>query len=569
MNWEYYVPHVLQGSEFYSADDAATHLHVVVGQEGTTYEIDQDGDGVYELQHSNLPAGSFMTYSRDNKGGGTLGTGASVRSDKPLQTFLNFWQNHYQTYDACHLFASVMPTSAWGTHFVVPLQTSYLYIFAKSTTAVTIAAPMQLPVTHVVQARTDIRLLGVPSGTVITAENPVYVLAVNCQTDQNYPWMFNVLPVTLIGTDYYHDAAFSDYDSWPSAPKLRITAVEDMTNVYIDEDGDDVAEHAYSLDAGASADYPNPVRGAHIWSDNKIYVVYIENWTQDKNGKYGGAATEYIPTGRYGTDYALYHWASGSLADVNPEIFIVSSEDNTSVNIDWNWDGVPDTDCSGMLNKGDVCTTIWDRSVSATAHVWSDKPIQVVYRSDLTHPHHPGVGIAYTAVPLVSQPMPVEIDIKPVSCPNPLNVDSKGILTVAILGSEDFEANTVDIASVRLEGVGAVRSSSEDVATPVADGNECDCNVTGPDGLTDLVLKFETGEVVEAIGDVNEGDELALTLEGVLSDSGTMIEGTDCVVIRGRHRSLRGADLNKDGVVDQRDFALFAERWLQRALPDE
>ena len=163
----------------------------------------------------------------------------------------------------------------------------------------------------------------------------------------------------------------------------------------------------------------------------------------------------------------------------------------------------------------------------------------------------------------------VDIDIKPGSCPNPLNVKSKGVLTAAILGSEDFDVNTIDIASVRLEGVAPIRSSSEDVAAPVLDGNECDCTIIGPDGFVDLVLKFETEQIVEAIGDVNEGDVLPLVLEGVLSDGGIMIQGTDCVVIRGRHRSLRGADINKDGVVDHRDFAVFAARWLQRALPDE
>lgn len=166
-------------------------------------------------------------------------------------------------------------------------------------------------------------------------------------------------------------------------------------------------------------------------------------------------------------------------------------------------------------------------------------------------------------------PCPVEVDIKPQSCPNPVNVESKGVLAVAVLGAEDFDVNTIDVASVRLEDVAPIRSNLEDVATRVSDEKDCDCNTTGPDGLVDLVLKFETEDIVEALGDVNEGDLLPLTLEGVLSDGGTMIEGTDCVVIRGRHRSLRGADINKDGVVDQRDFALFAERWLQRALPDE
>ena len=53
----------------------------------------------------------------------------------------------------------------------------------------------------------------------------------------------------------------------------------------------------------------------------------------------------------------------------------------------------------------------------------------------------------------------------------------------------------------------------------------------GPDGYDDLTLKFKTQEVVEALGDVNDGDELTLKLTGELYD-GTPIEGEDVVVIK-------------------------------------
>ncbi|MHC4365745.1 MAG: Kelch repeat-containing protein, partial [Planctomycetota bacterium] len=77
--------------------------------------------------------------------------------------------------------------------------------------------------------------------------------------------------------------------------------------------------------------------------------------------------------------------------------------------------------------------------------------------------------------------IPVTLDIKPGSCPNPLNLNSKGVLPVAILGSADFDVNQIDIASIRLADVAPIRSSYEDVATPVSDGNECDCNTAGSD----------------------------------------------------------------------------------------
>jgi hypothetical protein len=157
------------------------------------------------------------------------------------------------------------------------------------------------------------------------------------------------------------------------------------------------------------------------------------------------------------------------------------------------------------------------------------------------------------------------IDIKPGSCPNPLNVKSRGVLPVAVLGSEDFDVSTIDAASIRLAGVAPNRSSYEDVAAPVSDSNECECSAEGPDGFFDLTLKFETQRIVEEIGEVDHGDELVLELTGVLSDE-TPIEGSDCVIIRGKHKPLNRADFNGDGIVGMADFAAFAENWLQSSI---
>ena len=70
---------------------------------------------------------------------------------------------------------------------------------------------------------------------------------------------------------------------------------------------------------------------------------------------------------------------------------------------------------------------------------------------------------------------------------------------------------------------------------------------------------------MEAIGEVNHGDELMLELTGVLSDE-TLIEGSDCINIRGRHKPLYKADFNGDGIIDMADFADFSENWLQSSI---
>ena len=128
----------------------------------------------------------------------------------------------------------------------------------------------------------------------------------------------------------------------------------------------------------------------------------------------------------------------------------------------------------------------------------------------------------------------VQLDIKPQSCPNPLNVKTKGVLPVAILGSQNLDVNDIDVSTVQLEGVSPLGSDIEDVSTPVANRlDECDCTTEGADGFDDLTLKFDTQTIIAALGPVNDGDEIVLTLVGRLAD-GTPIIGQDCVIIKAK-----------------------------------
>ena len=162
----------------------------------------------------------------------------------------------------------------------------------------------------------------------------------------------------------------------------------------------------------------------------------------------------------------------------------------------------------------------------------------------------------------------VSVDIKPGSCPNPLNVKSFGVLPVAILGTEDFDVSLIDPASIQLNGVGAIRSSLEDVATPMLGVSDCDCIEEGPDGFIDLTLKFKTQEIVEALGEVEHGDVITLKLTGV-GFGEIPIEGADCIIIRGSRKPFNKGDINKDGVVNSADFAIFAQNWLQSSIVDD
>jgi hypothetical protein len=164
------------------------------------------------------------------------------------------------------------------------------------------------------------------------------------------------------------------------------------------------------------------------------------------------------------------------------------------------------------------------------------------------------------------------LDIKPTSCPNPLNTNSMGVLPVAILGTADFDVTTIDPATITLAGVAPLRSNIDDVGTPF-EGELCDCHEQGADGFDDLTLKFSTHDIVRAVNSVSvdtriadgtlappssdgtlaspSSEYLVLTITGNLLD-GTPFVGSDCVRIMHKTNGPRGGgDPSDPGVISE------------------
>ena len=114
-------------------------------------------------------------------------------------------------------------------------------------------------------------------------------------------------------------------------------------------------------------------------------------------------------------------------------------------------------------------------------------------------------------------PIEVQIDIKPGSDQNSINLKSRGVVPVAILTTDDFDAATIDPASVTFAGAAPVRWNLEDVDN---------------DGYDDMILHFRTQEL-----DLDQDSTEATLTAHLLTQA--IVSGTDEVRIVSSKKSKK------------------------------
>ncbi len=295
-----------------------------------------------------------------------------------------------------------------------------------------------------------------------------------CYGDFNPTWMTGGAGVWL-ATDYEWSANTFDPDP-PGAP------TQDLDDKLILQRGGGMDERYYDLPSAP----PNPWANYAVWFDRDgVDPWQAQMWgakdgvTYNTGGTYEVIITLHATSDTSGTAYMTVNG--------EPQGFYVP-----------NWHaGPPDLWPAGMNFTGDM------------------KHLQVFYGLY-------GYGATHTVVfedisvdgylgePPLAPCLKRPIDIKPGSYPNSINLGSRGVVPVAVLTTDSFDASSVDPSMVEFAGASPLRWTLEDV-----DG----------DGDMDLLFHFETQE----LADLDENSTEAF-LTGY-TDAGEFFWGKDTVKI--------------------------------------
>lgn len=126
------------------------------------------------------------------------------------------------------------------------------------------------------------------------------------------------------------------------------------------------------------------------------------------------------------------------------------------------------------------------------------------------------LSVAMISLPANAAEMIIDIDIKPGSVANDVNLNSFGVIPVLISTTDEFDATLINPETAMLEGVAASEWSYVDPDT---------------DGDMDLLVKFRITDMIENTT-IEIGDDYAgtlLTFSAALLDGENTVTGTDLV----------------------------------------
>jgi uncharacterized delta-60 repeat protein len=117
----------------------------------------------------------------------------------------------------------------------------------------------------------------------------------------------------------------------------------------------------------------------------------------------------------------------------------------------------------------------------------------------------------------------IAVDVRPGECENLVDVDSTGVLTVAINGTSSFDVTDIDPDSVKLEDASPLQSFVQDMSY----SGDCD---EFADTYDDLIVRFRISDLPSSLQSLSSGQTADLDLTADYYTNGS-ISGTDTIEV--------------------------------------
>jgi len=223
------------------------------------------------------------------------------------------------------------------------------------------------------------------------------------------------------------------------------------------------------------------------------------------------------------------YWDYPTQSDSVPSALVVDPDPGNNANCGFGNDYYP-TDVGEFENSGSPYGTfdqggnVWEmtETIREVGVDWasfarrggsSGLPEYTLHASSgnsFTNPGDPHACVGFRVAAAVAEPvLLIVIDIRPGSDQNNINLRSRGVVPVAVLTTDEFDAGSVDPAACRFAGASPLRWAMQDV---------------NRDGHKDLIMHFDTQQLNLS------ANAVTATLTGETWD-GQTVEGTDNVRI--------------------------------------
>jgi hypothetical protein len=197
---------------------------------------------------------------------------------------------------------------------------------------------------------------------------------------------------------------------------------------------------------------------------------------------------------------------------------------------------------TGVIRSGSCVWMAYDETDGQVYYTRDSSSAQDLWSFDATSPgdyrYETYIGIRKSLITIAAIKKLYYVDIMPGECPNNFFRRSTSGINVAIMGNWRLDVLNIDPSSIEItcsyfsgSSVRPARWFITDVGGLFA-GRPGECGTPGPDGYADLVMEFNTQDLVTAgLNAATEGEKVEVTISGLLLD-GTPFNGEDYIEIQ-------------------------------------